>query len=309
MRNLVIGRGMLGQAVMRRLDSDACHPASPISWQRPHEARRQLSDIGTSFGSSIDGPWRVVWSAGAGVVGTSVRQFVDEQSYLETLLTTLRTSVPVDLRASGGVFFASSAGGVFGCGSSDWLTEDSVVSPISPYGESKLLQEQIISEWAAETSVPVMVGRLSNLYGAGQNLDKSQGFISQLLRSMLVRSPFRLGVSGDTERDFIHVDDAAARINVWLLSPGGGGVSRKLIAAGQSRTLSAVAHLVHAVTRIQPRIMYAEVTGSVLQPRHLRFASRVRTDLDALAPCRPLEVGISETWHAMLRTFAAGEFA
>jgi UDP-glucose 4-epimerase len=138
---------------------------------------------------------------------------------------------------------------------------------------------------------------------------KSQGFISQLLRSMLVRRPFRLGVSGDTQRDFIHVDDAAARINAWMhLQDETTGI-HKLIATGQSYTLVRVANIVRAVTRIQPRIMYASTPGSALQPRHLRFASVVRTEIDSLAPCRPLEIGISETWQAMLRSFAVGAFA
>src|SRR6185436_21192781 len=132
---------------------------------------------------------------------------------------------------------------------------------------------------------------------------KPQGYISQLLRSMLVRQPFQLRASGDTERDFIHVDDAAARIHRWLCAPGEVGVTRKLIASGRSHTLPRVANVARSVTRIQPKIVYA-AAGSAPQPRHLRFASNVWLDLDAAAPSRPLEVGVSQTWHAMLRGFA-----
>jgi UDP-glucose 4-epimerase len=307
MKLLVVGQGLLGKGVLSCASEADRYPVGKIQWQDPTQARQQLVEVATTFGRSIDGPWRVAWCAGAGVVGTSDAQFADEQSYLESFLTSLRAAVPAGPTA-GGLFFASSAGGVFGLGSSALITEDSSGSATSAYGRSKLAQERMISDWSVDSSVPALIGRVSNLYGAGQNLAKPQGFISQLLRSMLVRRPFRLGVSGDTERDFIHVDDAAARIHCWLRLTPESGVTCKLIAAEQSHTLLRVASVVRSVTRIQPKIMYAAVAGSVLQPRHLRFVSEVRKDLDAAAPSRPLEIGISQTWHSMLRGFANGAF-
>ena len=307
MKLLVIGQGLLGKGVLSCTPEGDRYPVGKIHWQAPAQARQQLFQVATTFGRSIDGPWRVAWCAGAGVVGTSDAQFADEQSYLESFLAGLRVGAPSGPTA-GGFFFASSAGGVFGLGSSLLITEGSTESPTSAYGRSKLAQERMISHWSMESSVPALIGRVSNLYGAGQNLAKPQGFISQLLRSMLVKRPFRLGVSGDTERDFIHVDDAAARIHGWLYMTAEGGVTFKLIAAGQSHTLLRVVSVVRSVTRIQPKIMYAATAGSVLQPRHLRFVSEVRKDLDAAAPSRPLEIGISQTWHSMLRGFANGAF-
>jgi UDP-glucose 4-epimerase len=305
---LVIGQGLLGKGVLSCEPEPHRFPVTKIQWQDSAQARQQLAEVATTFGRSVDGPWRVAWCAGAGVVGTSDVQFADEQSYLESFLTDLRTAIPAGPTA-GGLFFASSAGGVFGLGSSALITEGSSESPASAYGRSKLAQERMISDWSMDTAVPALIGRVSNLYGAGQNLGKPQGFISQLLRSMLVKRPFRLGVSGDTERDFIHVDDAAARIHRWLHLTAESGVTCKLIAAGQSHTLLRVASIVRSVTRIQPKIMYAATAGSGLQPRHLRFVSEVRNDLDDAVPSRPLEIGISQTWHSMLSGFANGAFA
>jgi UDP-glucose 4-epimerase len=305
---LVIGQGLLGKAVTRCAPGSDLYPVEKIHWDDPSHARQQLVEVATTFGRGVDGPWRVAWCAGAGVVGTSDVQFTNEQSYLESFLAGLRVAAPMGM-TNGGVFFASSAGGAFGSGSSGLISEGSPESPVSAYGTSKVVQERMISDWSTECSVPVLIGRVSNLYGQGQNLSKPQGFISQLLRSMLVRRPFRLGVSGDTERDFIHVDDAAARIHGWLSMTDESGVTSKLIAAGQSHTLLRVASVVRSVTRIQPKIMYAAMAGSLLQPRHLRFVSAVRTDLDAVAPSRPLEVGIAQTWQAMLQGFANGAFA
>jgi UDP-glucose 4-epimerase len=302
---LVVGQGLLGKGVVRCTPDEDLHHAGRIEWDEPARARQQLADLATSFRHSIDGPWRLAWCAGAGVVGTSDAEFADERSFVEAFLDRLRSESRAGL-AEGAVFFASSAGAVFGAGSSGLITEDSPESPVSAYGESKLAQEELVAQWSADANVPALIGRISNLYGPGQNLSKPQGFISQLLRSMLVRQPFQLRASGDTERDFIHVDDAAARIHTWLSLPGEAGVTRKLIASGRSHTLPRVANVARAVTRIQPKIMYAASMGLAPQPHHLRFASHVRMDLDAAAPSRPLETGVSQTWHSMLRGFAVG---
>jgi UDP-glucose 4-epimerase len=305
MKLLVVGRGLLGQSLIRLHGLEDLTPMTAIQWSDPTVCRRQLEQLGTTFGRSIDGPWRVAWCAGAGVVATSDAQFVDEQSYLESFLESVQRSAPSE---NGGLFFASSAGAVFGLGSSHWLTEASPHSPISPYGRSKLAQEQMVGDWSRVVGIPTLIGRLSNLYGPGQNLSKPQGFISQLIRSILEKRSFRLGVSADTERDFIHVDDAAARILAWLSRPLDSEAAVKLIAAGQSTTLGRVANVVHSVTHIQPKILYASIAGSSLQPRHLRFASRVRPELDVEFSCRPLEVGVLQTWQAMLRVYVRCAF-
>jgi UDP-glucose 4-epimerase len=306
-RLLVVGHGLLGKAVLRCAAAHDIHPVEPIAWEEPAQARRQLDDLATSFGESIDGPWRLAWCAGAGVVGTSDAQFADEQSYLETFLHALGSLGPAKL-TDGAVFFASSAGGVYGAGSSGWISEATSESPVSAYGESKLAQERMIAEWSAATGVPALIGRISNLYGPGQNLAKPQGFISQLLRSMLAKQPFQLRASGDTERDFLHVDDAAARICAWLDMAGETGVTCKLITAGRSHTLPRVANVARSVTRIQPKVVYAAKVGTAAQPHHLRFATNIRPDIDAAAPSRPLEVGVRQTWQAMLQDFADGAY-
>jgi UDP-glucose 4-epimerase len=307
MTTLVVGRGLLGQAVMRATSpSRRLHPYGQIDWRSPPAARRQLTELGRQFGSNITGPWTLAWCAGSGVVGTSSQQLADEESYLASFLESLAASTPSSARTLGRLFFASSAGGVFGLGNSEPLSEFSVESPISDYGYSKLAQEGMVLEWALETGVTALVGRLSNLYGAGQNLAKSQGFISQLLRTMLIRRPFVLSVSGDTQRDFIHVDDAAQRIEAWLTDPGATGVVRKLIVDGRSHTLSWVTHVVRSITHVQPKVVHAVTAAGALQPRHLRFVSQVAVHLDAENPCRPIDVGISQTWNAMLRQFAYG---
>ena len=119
MKLLVIGQGLLGKGVLSSAPEPHRYPVGKIQWQAPEQARQQLVEVATALGRSVDGPWRVAWCAGAGVVGTSDAQFAEEQSYLAIFLDSLRSAVPTGLGNVGGVCFASSAGGVFGSGSSE----------------------------------------------------------------------------------------------------------------------------------------------------------------------------------------------
>ena len=92
------------------------------------------------------------------------------------------------------------------------FTEHTTPAPISAYGRAKLRSEEIATEFAVRTGSALLVGRLSNLYGPGQDITKPQGLISQLCRAQLTRQPLSVYVSLDTMRDYLFVDDAAAMV-------------------------------------------------------------------------------------------------
>jgi UDP-glucose 4-epimerase len=304
--DLVVGHGLLGHALAVRWGAPVVDRHPVIEWARPETARSQLADLAHRFGQSVRGAWRVAWCAGSGVVGTSSAHFAIEESYLQSFLHALREALPNRAWDQGAIFFASSAGGVYGAGAMEVITEQSEPSPVSAYGHAKVAQESIVTSWAADTSVRCYVGRLSNLYGSRQNLSKPQGFVSQLLRSILLRSPFTLRVNGDTQRDFLFADDAAAKIDRWMQDPSMAGV--KIVADGQSHTMIHVAQIVHGITRIPPKVVYAAASESAVQPRALRFRSSFHPVVDRDVPGRALDIGIAQTWNTMLWAFAKGGF-
>ncbi len=83
--------------------------------------------------------------------------------------------------------------------------------PLSAYGELKLRQEQLAIDYLTGL-VPVTIGRISNLYGPGQNLAKLQGLISRLALSAVTRQPINIFVPLDTIRDYVFADDAAMAV-------------------------------------------------------------------------------------------------
>lgn len=100
------------------------------------------------------------------------------------LLARLLAAVEPPAAQSGVVFLASSVGGLYAGSPAPLFDEQTVPRPLSPYGRSKQAMEGVAGDWVARTGGRVLVGRISNLYGPGQDLDKPQGLITQLIRSL-----------------------------------------------------------------------------------------------------------------------------
>ncbi len=169
----VIGQGgLLGRAVARR--SGALYEPGPIPWREPTQARETLHHHARGLEvAARGGPWRVIWAAGSATTSTSRKDAFGELEPLEGLLMGLRGALP---SGRGCFFLTSSAGGVYAGASEPPFTTRTAPVPLSPYGELKLAQEAAAAETLAGV-VPVIIGRVSNLYGPGQNLDKLQGLI------------------------------------------------------------------------------------------------------------------------------------
>src|SRR5262249_29684958 len=141
--------------------------------------------------------WALLWCAGTGVVTSSAAQLEPEWSAWTQLLDLVgqRLAGP-NSDIPGSIFLASSAGGVYGRCFGQLLTEHSPPQPVSDYGKHKLRMEQALQSWAtAFPNVSCLIGRISSLYGPGQNLRKAQGIISHLSRCLIYRRPTNIYVS------------------------------------------------------------------------------------------------------------------
>ncbi len=88
------------------------------------------------------------------------------------------------------------------------LDESEVVpgQAMSAFGISKQETEKACREFGEKHGVPVMLVRLSNVYGPG---DRSNRFIPTFVRKCLQRQfPLEVLGSGETIRDFVYIDDA-----------------------------------------------------------------------------------------------------
>jgi UDP-glucose 4-epimerase len=247
----------------------------------------------------------VAWCAGAGVTGTTPAQLTAEHAVFDRLLAGLAATG----NQHGALFVASSAGGVYAGATAPPYSESHAVAPLSPYGHAKLGLEDSARAWGAETGLPVLLGRIANLYGPGQNLGKGQGLISQLIRAHLLRQPMSLYVPLDTVRDYLFAADCAELVAAGLdRLRAEQGVHVKVLASQQAVTIGALIGELRRIFKTSPRIVYGSSPTSHFQARDLRLRSQVWTDLDR-RPVTPLPAGIKTTALALHQMLLAGELA
>ncbi len=315
----VIGRGgLLGQSVESAMGasvdhlgagSDLWRPAQPIPWTESTAGARQLGSRAEEFRRAAgDRPWSVAWCAGAGVTGTSAQALDLELVALRETLTALAAAPRPD---KGAFFFASSAGGVYAGVGTPPYDESSPVRPLAPYGQAKLDAEALVTDWSHRTGTPSLIGRISNLYGPGQNLAKAQGLISQICRSHLTGQPLSIYVSLDTLRDYLFAPDCAGLIVAGLArlrqeqSARGPSVVTKILASQRAITIGAVLGEMRRIFKSSPRIVLGASSVAAVQARDLSLRSRVWSELDRRA-LTPFPVGVAATAADLLRRLQAG---
>lgn len=274
---LVVGAGgLLGSAVTRELVRRAApFVTAAVPWEEPDRAVSTLGDAVENLVAS-GRAWRVVWSAGAGVVGTSEEQLRDEVSLLEAFLGRVELAARRAEPSAGALFVTSSAGGVYAGSHGFPSTEQTRPVPISPYGHAKLASEQAVEAFALRSGVPTAIGRVSNLYGPGQDITKPQGLISQLCRAHLFREPLSIYVPLDTARDYLFVDDCARLVLATLeMAAGEGGLHTKVLASEQATTVGVILAELRRVTKRRPQVVLGASPMARFQVRDLRFRSVV----------------------------------
>jgi UDP-glucose 4-epimerase len=300
MTTLLVGRGLLGGHVEEALLASGDDVRTvDVPWQDHHGATKALLDAADAA-ARHDDAWRLAWCAGAGVVATPAEDLATEVGIFDAFLADLPCS-------PGSMFLASSAGALY-AGSADRAPfhEGSAVAALAPYGVAKLEMEELARRMARR-GARVLVGRISNLYGPGQDLSKPQGLISQLCLAHETRGTLNLYVSLDTLRDYLFVDDAAAMVAAGLdlvgAEPAGTEVT-KVMASGRSVSVAAVVAEATRVLRRHPRLSTQQSAGS--QVRDLRVRSVVWPRLDTLART-PLGAGLRATADDVAaRTRSAG---
>ena len=325
----VVGRGgLLGSHIAQRLAAlpeayTRWRPAEEFAWGTPETLKAQLAAACEAFmkeaASGRYQSWTVFWAAGAGIVGTTSETLAAETAMLAHALEVLGASLERTRRLPAGrlpgaVFLASSAGGVYGRCADSPATESSIPVPVSDYGRAKLQQEQLLARWAEAHAVSSLAGRISNLYGPGQNLDKPQGLITHLVRSLVLNRPVHLYVSLDTLRDYFHVDDcaaaivhAASRLQRESAAAGKPRSLVKIFAAEQAASISALIGIISRVTKQRPLVIHAAPRALTSeQPRRLTFRSTVWRD-ERWQGSISMPVGVGQVYRHLLQLFRQGK--
>ena len=275
----VVGAGgLLGSAVVREL-GESFQPG-PVPWADPGQAAHTLREQAVEFARACgQEPWAIVWAAGQATTSSTHEQTASELTVYTAFVEAVRKHLPA---GPGTVFITSSAGGVYGGSVGAPFDCGTEPRPLGTYGELKLAQEHVAIDVLGD-KCQVIIGRVSNLYGPGQDLSKLQGLISRLALASITREPITMFVSLDTLRDYLYVDDAAAIIGCWLRRARelDGKPCIVVIAAGQSVSLGHVIATMQDITRTRIPVAYGAHASASAQSRDLRL---IPTDPERMRP-------------------------
>jgi UDP-glucose 4-epimerase len=251
-----------------------------FSWTDPTRLAGELSQAAAQFAATVraqGNAWIFLWCAGKGAMNSPRATLEPEWVAWNRLLDQLAT---LSNHSPGCIFLASSAGGVYGGSVSELLTEDTLPRPNSEYGTHKLRMEESLRDRTSSLSTcSYVIGRISSLYGPGQDLRKAQGVISHLSCCLIYRYPVSIYVPLDTRRDYLFVDDCADQIAAGLRRMMNERPQKvlKIFANEQSTSLAQIVGVFFRMAKHRPLIVSRQASG--IQSISLRFRSNVWRDL------------------------------
>lgn len=137
------------------------------------------------------------------------------------------------------MIFFSSGGTVYGNQKLQPILETAVPVPINHYGNLKLCIENTIRTFNFQMKKNMLVARISNPYGPGQDYHKGVGFIDAAIKRALAGETIEIWGDGTVIRDYIYIDDLCkmlyalidyhGEIEVFNLSSGTGVSQNEII--------------------------------------------------------------------------------
>lgn len=105
-------------------------------------------------------------------------------------------------------FLFSSSCSLYGAAGDAPVTEDSAFNPVTPYGESKVMAEELLSRLADDQFSPVYL-RNATAYGSSPRL-RADIVVNNLTGTAFTRGEVRLQSDGSPWRPLVHVRDISA---------------------------------------------------------------------------------------------------
>lgn len=302
----VIGSGLLGGAIRRtvigRSDWKLVELPS-LPWADPGSL---ASVTLQNFDALRQGhsEWSIVWAAGVASMSSSAEAIERELDQFRVVMNTLERAILAS-ETRGSLFFASSVGAVYAGSAAPPFTEETTIEPTSPYGSLKAAMEEVVRAFAAASSTPTLIGRITNLYGPGQSVEKLQGLITHLILARYGGRPTSIFVPLDTVRDYLYVDDCAHLVLDALLrleaeSAATVPVVTKILGSGEAVSISTLLGHLRFITKVSPAVALGIHESSSYQAPDLRVRSVVWPELDRRSRM-PLAAGFHATMLDVLR--------
>lgn len=143
------------------------------------------------------------------------------------------------------IIFASSGGTVYGESGEHRNRIDDKLVPICSYGVQKKVIEAYLEFYGIRYSINYRIARISNPYGLGQNISRTQGVVPIFIRRLLNNESIVIYGDGESKRDYLYMDDLIDAMN--LLGNYSGEQRIFNIASGESHSLNEIVKIVQDI--------------------------------------------------------------
>jgi dTDP-glucose 4,6-dehydratase len=146
------------------------------------------------------------------------RSIYDSLLFFQTDVIGTQTIANAILKARDKVkrFIHVSSSEVYGTARFDLMREDHPLEPMSPYASAKCGADRLVYSYWATYGIPAVIVRPFNNYGPRQHLEK---VVPRFITSVLLDEPLTVHGTGQSARDFLHVDDTCRGIDALLSAP------------------------------------------------------------------------------------------
>lgn len=114
------------------------------------------------------------------------------------------------------LLFLSSGGTVYGNQEHQPITELASTHPINHYAALKLCIENVMRTFHAQQNADMVIARISNPYGPGQDYHRGVGFIDAALKKSLTGEVMEIWGDGETVRDYVAIEDVCQMLCALL---------------------------------------------------------------------------------------------
>lgn len=229
-------------------------------------------------------PDLIVHCAGSGSVAFSMAH--PRQDFARSVATTLDTLEYIRLHCPRATLVLPSSAGVYGQVDTLPIAVTGPLRPISPYGMHKKIGEDLTRSYAATFGINAAVVRLFSVYGP----ELRKQLLWDACRR-LSQGEVSFGGTGDEQRDWIHVEDAAALI----LGAATAASSVCPVANGASGVGVPTRHIVEALARLLGTGLQPQFSGEVRAGDPPHYIADVAEARDwGWRPRRTLDDGLAE---------------
>lgn len=156
--------------------------------------------------------------------------------------------------------------------------------------------------------LPYVIGRITTLYGPGQDLQKNQGLVSKLCLQAVKQQPISVFAPLDTIRDYLFASDAASQAISFMDAAAASGetVARvRNLVNGSTLSIGALSSLVRHVSHRRAGELHVVPAHTGAHVHDLRVRSQYGHEIAGLDRM-PIAAGVRRVYEDVLFRYVQG---